>query len=351
VYREVKAMDFITFNINWYKERINYYELMSSSGKCTQVCIDEAKVLHKFLEDIYDEEYQSTYNLFQEKLNATKRLEKFIYSNGQNVFVKSDKGFKYRELAYAPNEILMTEYLNSEFIISPIIKDSCQITNDGFYEIFNFSKWIYNSLDSDTAVIFLLRDTLLPYIAFKHWNHDTTKEAIPLIIGRNYLSQFGNRDELYNCICDGVYTALYDSQKTPELFQGVAVECICKSIKKNDDLYKKTKQILSNISKPKICVVESGVHGTMPLFLKCCDERIDNIKMFTTLPWLYDSWGGCFYTKRYENLRFFESLACQDLLFELSSIKDCDFYIKEIANLRIKQKSLHELSCWHNMLE
>lgn len=343
-------MDFITFNINWYKDRINYYEFMSSRGKCTQACIDEAKVLHKFLEDIYDEEYQSTYKLFQEKLNASERLEKFINSNGQKVFVKSDKGFKYGEFAYAPNEILLTEYLNSEIITSPTIKDSCQSISDGFYEILNFSKWINNSLDSDTAIIFLLRDTLLPYIAFKQWNHDATKEAIPLMIGRSYLSLFGNRDELYNCISDSVYTALYESQKTPELFQGIAVEGIRKSIKNNDGLYKKTKQILSNISKPKICVVESGVHGTMPLFLKCCDERIDTIKMYTTLPWLYDSWGGSFYTKKYENLRFFESLACQDLLFALSSIKDCDFYIKEITNLQIREKSLHELSDWNNML-
>lgn len=346
-------MDFVSFNMNWYKNRIEYYETKALHANVTQDVIHEAKVMHKFLEDINDEDYHSTYELFQEKLQATKRLRNFIEMNNDKPFIVPQKSFIYNELSYSQSEIPLIQYLESDFMISPKVGQTNSITNydeKKYIEILNFSRWVFDSIKPNTAVVFLLRDTLLPYLAFKYWNKDNTKLAVPLMIGRKYLSQFGNGDELYNRISDGVYTALYNCLESSKLFQSLAVSYIRESFYDNMDVIEKAKELLSSIQQPEICVVESGVHGTMPLLLKSCDERINSIKLYTTLPWLYDSWNGCFYTKQYENLRLFETLYCQDLLFTFSSLKDNSFFIREIVNEEIKKQSMLELEQWNNLI-
>jgi len=338
----VKTISFIDFNLEWYKNRIDYYFSQKTNGKVSDEIIHEAKVLHKFLEDIKDEGYQYTYNLFQDKLQATKKLEQFILQNHEKPFTIAQKSLLESELQYGQAEIPLDEYLQS-------LSEQTQKVSQGdhnnviYEEIYNFSKWVYSSISPNTAVVFLLRDTLLPYFAFRYWNRDATITPIPLLIGRKFLGQFGNGNDIYNKISNAVYTSLYND---PEQFQVGVVEIIKEYLQSNQELKTSLQRVLSKIKQNSICIVESGTHGTMPLLLKAVDERVNSIKLYTTLPCLYNSWENVYYTKHYEKLRFFETLRCQDLLFTFSSIKDDTFYVKEVADHMIKREAFEELSHW-----
>jgi hypothetical protein len=68
------------------------------------------------------------------------------------------------------------------------------------------------------------------------------------------------------------------------------------------------------------------------------------------LPWFYDAWNQSFFSKHYENLRIFETLLCQEVLFQFSSIKNNVFYVQEIENNDIKEKSIQEIGRWKHYL-
>jgi hypothetical protein len=46
----------------------------------------------------------------------------------------------------------------------------------------------------------------------------------------------------------------------------------------------------------------------------------------------------------------FETLLCQDVLFQFSSIKDNVFYVQEIESNDIKEKSIQEIGRWKHYL-
>ncbi|MCL2425815.1 MAG: hypothetical protein FWD05_05715 [Oscillospiraceae bacterium] len=344
-------MDFITYNLNWYKERLDFYSSVQKNRNVTKDIVHEAKILHKFLEDIRDEGYLSTYGLFQNQLQATQTLTDFIELNHETPFRLDKVAPVYKELVYKQSEKPLLQYIDS---MSQIAKQATTPASsiDGtiYEEILDFCKWVHNSIPKNTTVIFLLRDTLLPYLAFRQWNDDCSKIALPMLIGRKFLSQFGDGETLYNGISDALYTVLHDTKEIPSRFQESSVEHIKDFLLNNNSLRTELEKILSEIKTPNISIVETGAHGTMPLLLKACDRRINHIMLYTTLPWLYNSWGQYYYTKKYENLRLFETLSCQDKLLSFSQLKDGVFYIREIDDDKIIMDSRAELSCWNQIV-
>jgi hypothetical protein len=351
----VFSLDFITYNINWYKNKISYFEEVEKD-KAAEESIHEAKIMHKLLEDLLDEGYTLTYEYFQNELQATERLSAFLNINNSSPFSDIKRNAADKSISFSSKEILIDDFIKQNMLITENKKFSRnsisynQDINDTLKIIFDFSRWIFKSVNKDTAVIFLLRDTLLPYLAFLYWNKDTAIKAYPFIIGRSTLSQFGDADELYNKILDAVYSALQNYNDFSQPFQETAADIIRESLINNIPLYNKLAALLSGISQTNICVVESGMHGTMPLLLKSVDDRINNIKLFTTIPCFYNAWDNCYFTKKYEYLRLFETLFCQDSWFRFSSIKETGFYISENNNMNIKEFALYEIEKWNNML-
>jgi hypothetical protein len=170
-----------------------------------------------------------------------------------------------------------------------------------------------------------------------------------MLIGRKFLFQFGDGDLLYNGICDALYAALYETENTPMHFQESSVVRIKEFLDDKTLLKNEIELLLSDIETTNICIVETGVHGTMPLLLKACDKRINHIMLYTTLPWFYSSWGQCCFTKKYEGLRMFETLNCQDKLFSFSHVKNKVFYVREIDDNKTIEESLAELNYWSHV--
>ena len=157
----------MSYSQNFFQSKLNLYELMYSKNAPGPV-VHEAKVLLKFLEDIRDEGYEDSYACIDESCDTVTRLKLFIAAN-------NEKPFDMRKYAansvvqYASCEYDLGSYLNlleQEMGTSKLSFDSVP---DIFYDILSYSKSIFDSSNEETAYCFLLRDTLLPYLAFKKW--------------------------------------------------------------------------------------------------------------------------------------------------------------------------------------
>ena len=347
-------MDFVEFNLKYYADKIKEYKAIPKAGLTKEV-LHEAKVLHKFLEDTKDEGYLETYNLFQTQLNACSELEAFITANNEQPF-RLTKIANYKDIAYDRNSV---ESLSS-YLIKLGNVSSTPFVNSGEIEgfekeyksILDFSEWVYTTSKKNTTVVFLLRDTLLPYLAFKSWNTDPSIESVPLLVGRKYLEVFASSEELYDKIHEAEYDAIYQGKHLNGEFQ----KSVCKNLKsllitKFPELYAALADLLGKIQSPNICIVESGMHGSIPLLLKSVDNRINDIKLFTTLPCFYSAWEGCFFTKGYEHLRLFETLTCQDILFKFAEVYKDNFFVCETTDRGIKHKAYKELIMWYNLIK
>ena len=82
-------------------------------------------------------------------------------------------------------------------------------------------------------------------------------------------------------------------------------------MREHPTLAKMLKSLLSTISEQKIVVAESGYVGTIPLLLKSIDDKVQ-FKMYTTAPYLYETYKNNIFCQRYEDLRKFETLYSQE---------------------------------------
>ena len=102
------------------------------------------------------------------------------------------------------------------------------------------------------------------------------------------------------------------------------------------------KELMSSLPHKKITVIESGYCGTIPMLLSAVDNRV-TFKMFTTAPFLYNTYSKNIFCRKYEKIRLFETLRSQDLLMRYSSYRNKKFYIKMIDNPDVVQESLSEI--------
>ena len=356
-------MHFIDFELNFFKNKLEEYEKISSTP--SNEALHEAQVLHKVLHDMLDQGYVYTFNKFVNELDANNRLEQFILKNGAKPFLLEAPA-KYDKLVYSDKLVELDDYLAS--LLKECEGEASKPNEtemDIYQNILDYSKWIFDDISDDTACIFLLRDTLLPYLAFKKWNKNPSVKLYPLIIGRRYLATFpkdsgnntnlannylyGDNDEAYEMLYDALYTGLSEQPKTFNEFAKTTSDYIQNELNEFTQLKNMTEALLGEIKQKKIVVIESGMRGSMPMFLKSIDNRVD-IRMFTTLPQFYSAYADKYYTKRYEKNRIFETLACQDLLFKFDSVKEGKFFVKEITDPKIKEKAIKELKQWQALI-
>lgn len=342
-------MGFVSYTVKFLKKRLNLYESLYKD-KAPNSVVHEAKVFLKFLDDMFDEGYKDSYNYICEQCDAVNRLKSFIALNDETPFVLK----KYTinsDIIYKPYEYDLEKYIT--IIEHEMNKPGLTLKTvpDIFYDILSYSKYIFNSLEIDTAYCFLLRDTLLPYLAFKKWDNKNCLNIYPMFISRRFFSFFENkREELYNFVQDIIFEALGNNVKTLEKLKKYVKNAFDKAPSELTMLINAIKRILSAIPQKNIMIIESGYIGTMPLLLSAIDDRVD-FRMFTTIPYFYELYKDKFFTKEFEKIRLFETIQCQDALFKLSSVSD-DGYIKvvETADNKVKDRSYAELHTWNHLI-
>lgn len=201
----------------------------------------------------------------------------------------------------------------------------------------SFCQWI--GYDADTAYIFLLRDTLLPFVYYLSRGRTNIHSWL---LGRKSFAELTGDQKADDKIRASIYRALEDGYTDGKSFLGFVLPDMRKKLAAYPRAESVLRTMLGNIDAARIIVVESGCAGTFPLLLASLDPRVD-MRMYTTYPYLTDAYRTRIFTTRYEENRMFETMASQELYFRFSGIRDGRFYVRRCMNTVIEKKALAEI--------
>lgn len=322
-------MGFFSFNEKYYRQKIAEFE----SNELTSEKIYLAKQILKVLDDLSDEGYSKLNNYLEQEFSCLSRLRDVIKKSGEDPFVCSSEilpdtvyGEKEVEIASCVNELKEQSENFSEYSDNAFIK-----------EIRNYCDWI--GYDNNTAYIFLLRDALLPYIFYCNKER---KNLYPWLISRRFLNTISSTEDIDDGIRLPIYEALESGYNDFKDFRLYFKEQLEKVLEYHTELKAILCRLLSSVKEDRIVVVESGYNGTIPMMLSALDDRV-TFRMYTTAPFLYDTYQSLIYCKRYEDIRKFETLYSQDRLLQFSSFHNNQFYVKVAESKNVLDKSLREI--------
>lgn len=325
-------MGFISFSLDYYKGELRKLE----SSVVSQETIYHAKQLLKMLDDLLDEGYTELNETLEEACQGVSRLRDYLRKNGASPFPIYRKAMTEADIIYDQEEIELTNAIN-ELIISD--KGSHAESNDAFLaELVRFCEWI--GYKEDTAYIFLLRDTLLPYIYYKNNNRTN---IYPWLLGRKTLTMLTGKEFVDDEIRASIIKALeIDRCDNYDDFCKIVLPDMRTTIRKYPETENRLTDLLNTIKEKHIVVIEAGCSGTFPMLLKCLDERVD-VRMYTTYPYLLTVYGDRIYSPKYEENRLFETLYSQDLFFQFSVLRDNCFYVRKCHSAEVKANSYAEV--------
>lgn len=325
-------MGFISYSLKFYHNELEKLE----SSVVTKETIYRAKQLLKMLDDLTDEGYTELNDKLEEAYQGESRLRKYLKDNNAEPFKLCLKSVKETDISYGQEDYELEEAIR--IVIENAGKTD--ITSDDAFltELIGFCKWI--GYQEDTAYIFLLRDTLLPYIYYQNKNRTS---IYPWLLGRKTLTALTGKEYVDDEIRASVIKALeFGRCHSFDEFCSIALPDIRESLNRYPEIVSCLTDLLGKIKEKHIVVIESGCSGTFPLLLMALDNRID-VRMYTTYPYLTDVYGDKIYTLKYEGIRLFETLYSQDLYFQFADLKNGRFYVKKCLDSDVLKRTLAEI--------
>ncbi len=321
-------MGFLSFNEKYYEARIKAFE-----GKALgENEIYEAKQLLKVTDDLADEGYMELGELLEKKYGCITRLKEILSCYNEKPFEMPD--FRMPEVCFGEREHEIGEL--SEKLLTEAKGVPCG-ENAFLREIGDYCEFL--EYDKDTAYVFLLRDAMLPFLYFKSRGRES---LYPWLISRAFLEDVTGVKNLDDEFRRPIYEAVEGGILEYGEFKEFCGERMRGVLKKHPDLEGSLKGLLGEIREEKIVIVESGYSGTMPLLLCALDERAD-FRMYTTAPFLYETYKEKIFCRRYENIRLFETLFCQDVLMKYSSFRNGKFFVRTAKSDDVLYKALGEI--------
>jgi hypothetical protein len=277
------TMGFMSFNENYYRRKLEEYEnkILSDAE------IREAKQLLKVLDDLTDEGYTNLNDTMEEDFSCLTRLRAVLHRCGVVPFPIDHE--RLSDTVYGKNEYELEALLGN--LIEDAGSHSGVSANPFLEEIYRYCEWI--GYEEDTAYVFLMRDALLPYVFFRSRGRDN---IYPWLISRRFLEDITETEY----VDDDIRLPLYEA-------------------------------------------LESGYMGTIPMMLKALDDRVD-FRLFTTAPFLYETYQDRIFCRKYEDVRRFETLYSQDLFMQYSSYSSGKFYVNLSADESVKEKTISEIA-------
>ena len=327
-------MGFLSFHLNYYKDKLERYE----SG---DLDLYEAKQLLKLSFDLMDEGYPVLHDRLEAEYNGFTRLQKLLSSHNEKPFAR------------IPGATLQYNYTHTEHELNAYLTgiekrtdtDKTEMENAFLPDVLHYCEWI--GYDEDTAYVFLLRDALLPYFYFKRQGR---KNLYPWLIGRKFLNNISSLPDPDDTIRAVIYEALEREYSDFSDFFSFFRAKVTDALQTCPEVTFSIKTLLSTIDKEKIMVIESGCYGTFPMLFSALDERVE-FRMFTAAPYLQNTYRDKIYTNAYEKNRLFETLFCQDRLFEYAAFRNRTFYVHESADRAILQKAQAELCRFFSLID
>ena len=325
-------MDFITFNLKFYKNELQKLK----TSIVSEETIYRAKQLLKMLDDLLDEGYTELNDKLEEAYSGVSELRAYLEDNHTEPFPVYHKPFATTDVTYGQRAYELTEAIKE---LAENAERSTDVRDDVFLsELIDFCKWI--GYEEDTAYVFLLRDTLVPYIYYQSKNR---KNIYPWLLGRKTLTKLTGTDNADDEIRSSIVKALeFGKCCNYKDFCDMVLPDIRSALKKYPEIEKCLITLLGGIKQKHIVVVESGCSGTFPMLLMSLDDRVD-LRMFTTYPYLLKIYGDKIYSSKYENSRLFETLYSQDLYFRFSDLREGEFFVEKCNNREIEKHAIAEI--------
>lgn len=322
-------MGFITFNEGYYRRALARLENKSLSADE----VYEAKQILKVLDDLADEGYTTLNHHLESQYACLSRLRQIIKKAGDAPFElnhdrlpKTQYGDKEYEL------ISLIDHLRSDASAQKTHFNSTFLT-----DIRNYCDWI--GYTKETAYVFLFRDALLPYLYYRSKGREN---LYAWMINRSFLQDVTGVPEVDDDIRLPIYEALESGHVSFEEYHAYCKDRILSVLEQHLELKKALSGLLLSIKEKKIVVVESGYCGTIPMMLSAMDDRV-TFRLYTTAPFLYETYKNDIYCRRYEDLRKFETLYSQDLLLQYSSFCENRFYVKVSESQAVRERALTEM--------
>lgn len=323
-------MGFMSYSLHYYEKALQALEGNPPDAQS----VYRAKQLLKMLDDLVDEGYTALAEEVEQAYRGVSRLRAYLAENHAEPFAMPAR--LQGTAAYQAGE---QELVHAIRQLTEKARCSGKLSGNPFLQELNrFCEWIGN--ESDTAYIFLLRDTMLPYIRFLSEQRDN---LYPWLLGRSALQMLTGQNDTDDVLRASVMDALeFGKRRNFEEF----CNYVLPDIRRKLSCYPETEAFLTGllrtITQKKIIIVESGCYGTFPMLLMSLDSRAD-MRMYTTVPYLAEVYADRIFTRAYENNRLFETLYSQDQYFRLSGIRDGRFYVKAGTDSMVEEKTLAEI--------
>lgn len=324
-------MSFLSFHLGYYEKEIE--KLKVSEGKEEDLL--QAKRLLKILEDLNDEGYRQLSQAVEDSFAGVSALREYLRRHGEQPFFSPPKLSLPKQADYDFRETELTEAIGH---LVKMAEQEAPSKKPFLAELDRFAEWV--GYEEDTAYVFLLRDTLLPYVAYL----SAGRERIhPLLLGRTSLTvlsgENGVDDLLRAVVTDALEAGGYNDFAA---FCGAVLPAMREVLRRYPRAWEPLVAFLREIPQRRIVTVESGCTGTFPLLLMSLDERVE-MRMYTAYPYLADLYGERLYTRRYEDVRAFETLVSQDVYFRFSSLRDGKTFVQICKDPVAEREALGEI--------
>ncbi|MCM1195007.1 MAG: hypothetical protein NC099_03570 [Corallococcus sp.] len=256
-------MGFISFNLNYYKNKIEYYE----NNVLTKSDIYEAKQLLKMIDDLIDEKYYELYNALQKDSAIVDRLKTVVKASGEEPFAVMASGGSIQRLNNDKTEL--KKYLDD--LTARAETYTNYPNNDFFEEIKRFCNSI--EYDANRSYIFLLRDTLLPYVFFKN---KYAENIYPYLISRSFFNMLYKNKNVDDVVRAVIFEALEKGYDDFEKYMRYCKKEISNKLTSFPKLATIVKNLLSQIKSEKNYSYRDGLLRYLSSALVCV-RRTDRI--------------------------------------------------------------------------
>ena len=377
----------IAFLTKYYLTKLEIYEQFDYKN-CSKdelfKLASRASSLRKMLLDFIEEEYTEFIKELVQKTDAINRLGQileialkqlgggterdyfYLYPKPIHIKALEEGNFgygKYFELSEYLD--LLDKRSENTINIASCFENAVQMqhwkekTKILMLEMVDFLFWIVAQLQQHpkSVPVPLLRDTLLIYygLVFLNRNGASVCHPKPIFISRKFIkTYFGSEDIYLTLSSELLYDILYDKNKCSlnTLRQEFATHAYI-----NEKIPKSFIELSSNYMdslnlEGSPILIETGLHGTFPLWLLTINKNIGNFVLYNTVPWLYSTYQDIVFRKNCNYLRDIETIVLHDHLIQFKEYQDNgQVIIEETNNPSIKALALFELHLFKKLLK
>lgn len=324
-------MGFLSYSLRYYREELQRLENRPASPES----LYHARRLLRMLDDLDDEGYTALNGALEQAFCGTSRLRDYLKRHHAAPFSRPPKRADAGALVYPEAE---TELRGAIARAMQAASAMPEAGPSSFADrLRRFCRWI--GYDGRTAYVFLLRDTLLPFV---YYSARDLKRVYPWLLGRSAFAALTGRQDADDELRASVYRALEAGCTDFSSFLRAAVPDMRRTMLRYPRAKDALCSMLADIDAERILVVESGCAGTFPLLLMSLDARVD-MRMYTAYPYLTGVYGARVFTARYEENRLFETMASQELYFRFSGVRNGLFYVRQCADAQVERQALAEI--------